>query len=281
MTGLRPVSFKKGRASAPRLSPKREPGRTSDRFWTEEEEAILRKYFPIGGVPAAGAHLPNRSKTSIYGQAYKLGLKREGRATRQNIIVAALGLDDALRARWPEMTEKGDVRKLAEELNVPRWWLSQRARQLGLTVAHKKEPPWTAAEEALMRKAPLHNPDRCSEIFREHGFNRSPTSICVKAKRMSLSRRATRTTFSGTSAAKVLGLNNKTITEYCIAGIIKATRRGTKRLPQQGGDTWDIEPHDLRAFVLDNLASFDIRKVEKIAFVELLARCPRCEEKGR
>ena len=39
---------------------------------------------------------------------------------------------------------------------------------------------------------------------------------------------------------------------------------------------WDIEPERLRAFVIDNLARIDIRKVDKVAFVDLLTRCPEC-----
>ncbi len=53
-------------------------------------------------------------------------------------------------------------------------------------------------------------------------------------------------------------------------GDIVVGRRGSKRLVQQGGDAWAIEPAELRRFVLDNLDRLDIRKVEKFAFVALL-----------
>ena len=280
-TGLRPVSFKKGRASAPRLSPKREPGKTHERYWTETENEVLRQYFPQGGMPAAGAHLPNRSRSSIYAQAHKLGLTRSGQPQTREPVAAPADIDDTLRARWPLLEGRGAVNDLAAELGLPRWWISHRARKLELTVAHKKEPPWTEAEKALLAKVPVHDPDRCAEIFREHGFSRSPTAIRVHSKRNGIFARNSRATFSGTGAAKLLGMDNKTVTTWCVAGEMKATRRGSRRLPQQGGDIWDIQPHDLRQFIMENLARIDIRKVEKIAFVELLARCPRCEEKGR
>ena len=38
--------------------------------------------------------------------------------------------------------------------------------------------------------------------------------------------------------------------------------------------------NDLREFILENLARIDIRKVEKVSFCELLARCPHCEEES-
>jgi hypothetical protein len=276
MTGLRAVSFKKGRESAPRLTPKRAPGRTSDRYWTEEENEILRQYYPQGGMPAAGAHLPNRSAPSIYVQANHLGLRPSGQKER-TAIDAPADIDDMLRARWPELKGKGAVNELAAELGLPRWWVSKRARKLELTTAHQKEPNWTAAEDDLMRKAPLHDLDRCAAMFREHGFKRSPTAIGVRAKRFQISRRGARQTLSAGQVAKILGLDNKTTTAWCVAGELKATRRGSKRLPQQGGDVWDVQPHDLREFILENLARIDIRKVDKVSFCDLLARCRQCE----
>jgi DNA helicase HerA-like ATPase len=81
-------------------------------------------------------------------------------------------------------------------------------------------------------------------------------------------------------AAKLLGMDNKTICTWCIAGDLKATKRGTKRLVQQGGDTWSIQPADLRAFVIDNLERIDIRKVEKFSFVALIADGTGAKDKG-
>lgn len=280
MSELRPVSFRKGREHAPRLIAPRVPGKHSDRFWTEEENEILRKHYPNGGLPAAGVHLPKRSRSAIYRQAGLLGLRREGRQAMRAAVPVPADIDETIRTRWPELHVRGAVAALAAELDVPRWWLSQRARKLGLTVAHKKEPPWTAAEDALMRKSPLHDLDRSAEIFAEHGFRRSATAIGVRAKRLALSRRATRETLSATQAAGLLGLYSKTVTAWCIAGDLRATRRGSKRLPQQGGDVWDVQPADLRAFIIENLARIDIRKVEKVSFVDLLTRCPHCEGKN-
>jgi hypothetical protein len=37
------------------------------------------------------------------------------------------------------------------------------------------------------------------------------------------------------------------------------------------GSRWIIEPADLRRFMLDNLNRIDLRKVEKFAFVQLIA----------
>ena len=75
MSGLRPVSFKKGRKFLPRLSTPYVPGRHAKRYWTDEENQILREHYPTKGFPFCASRLENRSKLSIYQQANKLGLK--------------------------------------------------------------------------------------------------------------------------------------------------------------------------------------------------------------
>jgi hypothetical protein len=180
-------------------------------------------------------------------------------------------LDDRIRAAWPELKGRGAVARLAAELGLRRWWLSKRARSLGLTtVPHRKEPLWSAAEDELMTKVPLHDPDAAAKIFRAHGFRRSPTAIIVRATRLGLSRRY-RETFSATAAAEVLGMDAKTISTWCVEGAITAGRRDDNRLPQQGGSRWEIKRDDLRRFVLANLERIDIRRVEMFAFVDLIA----------
>jgi len=121
----------------------------------------------------------------------------------------------------------------------------------------------------MMAKVPLHNPDRCAEIFRDHGFKRSPTAIVVRAKRIGLSRRFNEG-FSARQAAKILGVDDKTLTASCISGELKATKRADSRLPQQGGSRWIIDPADLRRFVIEKLEWIDFRKVDKFELVHLL-----------
>lgn len=270
MTGLTPVSFKKGRASEPRLSPRYVPGRRHERFWTDEEKAVLLEHFPKSGAKACQARLPSRTITTIYQQAYKLGLKAPNAPEARERHAYGPEMDERIRAAWPELKGRGAVIGLADRLGVPRWWLSKQAARLGLSKPHSKEPRWTEAEDALMTKVPLHDPHRAALIFREHGYSRTATAIVVRAKRLDLSRR-THETLSARGAARILGVDDKTVTTWCIAGDIKAGRRGSKRLVQQGGDAWAIEPADLRRFIIDHIERIDIRKVEKFAFVALIA----------
>lgn len=272
---LTPVSFRKRREHRPRLSQPYVPGRRAKRFWTEEENEILRAHYPAGGVAACAVRLPQHHSSfhSIYQQANKLGLRRIGVSRNRTPLDFGPDMDERIRAGWAQMDGKkrGALNALADALGVPRWWLGKRMVKLGLDVTpHRKEPPWTAAEEALMGRVPLHDLDRSAAIFREHGFHRTAIAIGVKAKRMALSRRATHTTLSAVAAAGIAGFDPKNLGTMIHRGEIAAVRRDDRRLPQQGGSRWMIEKDELRRFIVANLERIDLRKVDKFAFVDLL-----------
>lgn len=271
---LKPVSFSKPRGHDPRISAPYVPGRRDKRFWTDDENDIIRKYFPDGGAAACLSRLgEHRTLPGLYGQAKKLGVKSNGMTLDRKRHRTSPELDEKIRNGWEEMKagSKGAVNDLADQLAIPRWWLTKRLTHLGLTTRHKKEPPWTAAEDELMKTAPLHQPDKAAKMFREHGFSRSPTAIVVRAKRLSLSRRASREELSATGAARLLGVDGKTITRLVLSGDLPATKREDLRRAQQGGSAWDIKPADLRKWILDNLEVVDLRKVDKVPFVLLIA----------
>ena len=271
---LRAVSLSKAKPHEPRISAPRVPGRHDARFWTEAELDVLRRYYPEGGASSCLVHLPpHRTPSGVYGQAKKMGLATSTQAPHRGRYEASPDMDEKIRAEWQQLDgrKRGEVNALADKLGVPRWWLSGRARKLGLTIAHKKEPPWTAAEDALMSRIPLHDPDKCAEIFRQHGFARSPTAIVVRAKRINLSRRASRKELSAGRAAAILGVDSKTVTRMILDGMLPAQKRSDKRRVQQGGSAWEIKPADLRRFIIDRLEMVDLRKVDKFEFVALIA----------
>jgi hypothetical protein len=156
-----------------------------------------------------------------------------GGGPRQSID-APDNIDDIIRREWALLDGKkrGAVNQLADRLELPRWWVTKRATKLGLVLPHKKEPPWTNAELALLPKVPLHSPEVCARVFREHGFRRSPTAIVVKATRMQLSRRF-HEALSAHEVAVILGIDSKTAACLCVSGELNAQRRKDRRLPQQ------------------------------------------------
>lgn len=269
MNAITPVSFSKGRAYEPRLSTPYVPGRRAERYWNEIEKDIVRQYYPDGGLAACQAHLPGRSRSGIQGMAHTLGVASNWQHKPRVKLIIPDGIDERIRAEWPLLKGRGAVNALADKLQVERWWLSKRALKLELAMPYKKEPPWTEAELAMLKKVPLHDPHKAAQIFHQHGYSRTPAAIMVKAKRLNISRRYN-CGLSGTAFARILGIDNKTTTSWCIAGDLKASRRGTLRRPQQGGDVWEISRADARRFILANLERIDIRKVEKFAFIDLL-----------
>jgi hypothetical protein len=278
MSELARVSFRKPVQHEPRLSTPYEPGKRDKRYWTEAEDAVIRKYYPIGGNAACLSHLDaHRTPSGVYQRARDLGLTApKGMADykgKMGRIVAPPGFEDALRAFYEngDGRKKGECDAFADGWKLPRWWVGKLAVKLGLVIPHKKEPSWTAAEDALMAKVPLHDPDKCARIFREHGFSRTPTALTVRAKRLNISRRYS-ATLSATAVARILGIDIKGVTREILAGDLAAVKRPTQRRPQQGGDPWSIERAELRRYIIEQLGRIDFRKVDKFAFVDILVR---------
>jgi hypothetical protein len=270
MTELTAVKFGTGIAHRPRLSKPYVPGAPRhERYWSDAEKQVLADHLAAKGVDYCLALLPKRTRLSLYQTAHKLGIKIVPRVAARRDW-KAIDFDDRLIAAWPGMARKGALGAFAKTIGVPRWLVSRRATRLGLTRPREKEPPWSPAELALMKRVPLNNPHHCAQIFRDHGYRRTETAIVIKAKRLNLSRRD-RSVYSATRAAAVLGIDGHAITDWIEAGHLKAARRETKRLPQQGGHPWIIAPAELRRFIVDNVELIDLRKVEKFEFVALLA----------
>lgn len=149
-------------------------------------------------------------------------------------------MDARIREEWALLDgkKKGAVQGLATRLGVPRDFVTRRATAMGLVIPNfRKEPNWTAAEDELMRQVPLHDPEKASRIFREHGFPRSASAIIVRAKRLELSRRDTREQLSATKAAKILGVDAKWNTSWILSGDLVAKKRDDNRTAQQGGSS--------------------------------------------
>lgn len=276
MTELERVSFRKPVQHKPRLSKPYDPSVRHTRFWTDDEKAIVKRYYADGGSAACLVHLgPHRTPSGVYQTAAKLGLTSPHGATDykgdDGKVAVPEGFDEALRVFYQQGNGKkrGECNAFADRWKLPRWWVTKRAIKLRLTMPHKKEPPWTAAELKLLEQVPLHDLDRCVKIFRQNGFARSATAIDVKSVRMRLFKRDT-APLSATSVSKILGVDGKTITREILQGDLKAVKRPSKRLPQQGGDPWAIERPELKRYIVEHLERVDLRKVDKFAFVDVL-----------
>jgi hypothetical protein len=240
-------------------------------FWTAREEKLLREHYPLGGLSACMAALPNRSSLSIYQRANALKLKSpKSSDVPRNAWEASPVIDEQIRRGYQNGIDKGAINDLAKRVGRPRWWVSQRARKLGLVSPRFKEPQWSDAEVALIEKNAHKHPETLRKILLRHGYKRTATSVVVKLKRLG-AERSDPDHYTAKGLAQCFGVDPATVSSWCEHGWLCATRRGTDRTPQQGGDMWWIRHKDVRRFVIENAARVDLRKVDKFWFIDLLA----------
>jgi hypothetical protein len=163
----------------------------------------------------------------------------------------------------------GAVASLAKRVRRPRWWISRRAVDLGLVLAHKKEPNWSDAELRILRQHARFAPGEIQRRLKARGFHRSLTGIVLKRKRLQLTS-SHLDGYSATGLAACMGIDGHAVTTWIERGWLTARGRGTARTPQQGGDSFWIEPRDVRRFVLEYLEIIDLAKVDKTWFVDLV-----------
>lgn len=241
------------------------------RFWTAKEETLLRQNYPRGGLALAVAVLPHRDEGAIYQRAAKLGLRspRAGQFRSERYQGSAF-IDEMIRRTYQGTPRKNMVADLARVINRPRWWVGKRATYMGLKAPRTKEPAWTPAEIDIATRLAARRPENIRKALVRAGFTRSETSIVVKLKRLGISR-VDPDNYTARGLATALGVDSKTITRWIDKGWLKATRRGTARVEVQGGDEWAIKTRDIRRFVTENASVVDLRKVDGVWFIEMLA----------
>jgi hypothetical protein len=242
------------------------------RFWTGREELILRNTYPAKGLPGCIAALPGRSATSIYQRAGKLGLisPRTNPSVPRERWATSDAIDAVIRRAYHTTPTKGDIQRVARTVGRPRWWVSKRASKLGLVTPRFKASPWTEAECELIAGMAHRHPATIRRALARAGFDRTETAISVQLKRLGASTEDP-DHFTARGLATVMGVDSKMVTTWILKGWLKAKRRGTDRVAAQGGDEWWIHQRDVRAFVIDNVAAVDLRKIDKFWFVDLLA----------
>ena len=165
---------------------------------------------------------------------------------------------------------RGKVKAFSERHGIPRHQIRNRALKLGVAVSITRSPEWTEVECDLLEKHYFKAPGSIRNIFYRAGFNRSETSIMVKRKRMKLFV-GLADVYSASSLASIMGTDVKAVTRWVSLGYLKASKKGTNRTPQQGGDSFLIYHKNVREFIIDNVAIVDTRKIDKYWLVDLLA----------
>lgn len=146
--------------------------------------------------------------------------------------------------------------------SFPIWVIRRRAKELRLT--RIKEPRWTPRDEEFVR---AHIGTRPWPKMAKR-LGRTVVAVKLHTKRMGL--RKTRIGLTANSAARLLGCDIHVVTRWIRKGWLPAVRRGTDRRPNQGGDAWFISPLHLRRVVIEHPEEVDLRRVDKLWFIDLL-----------
>lgn len=185
----------------------------------------------------------------------------------------------AAYARFTAGHERGAIRQCAQKLRVPRWWVTRRAKTLGL--ARVKELPWSEAELAILRENRHYSPPKIRQFLKALGFERSEYGILLKRKRLKLTTRNGADGYTGRSLAAVLNIDSHSVSRWIKTGLLAAGLRCTARRQAQGGDWYWIKMAEFRRFVFANPELIDVRKVDGPWFIEMLrgeAGNSDCEE---
>lgn len=250
-----------------------EPRKGVKRFWTGREEGLLREHYPRHGLNGCLLALPGRSATSIYQHARILGLVGPGGRVgfAQARWTTSEAIDAVITRAYQAAPSRNGITRCAHAVGRPRWWVSRRAGQLGLVAPRFKEPPWSQEELAVVSDMADHSTGNIRKALKRRGFSRTETAIIVKLKRLRISRASNDPNlFTGRSLAMVMGVGEKAVIRWIEKGWLKAKAVGQARPDRACGAHWEIRRRDVRAFVIDNVAAVDLRKVDKFWFVDLL-----------
>jgi hypothetical protein len=154
----------------------------------------------------------------------------------------------------------------ARKIGWPAWKVHRRAIALG--IARTKEAPWSADELAILSRYGWMCDDKLSDRLKSAGFHRTATAVHLKKKRMHIRRNGD--WYSATQLAEAFGEDSHKIIKWIRAGLLRGVRRGTDRTEQQGGDTHLILHRDVREFALAHPDEYELAKVEKRWFLELV-----------
>ncbi len=183
-------------------------------------------------------------------------------------------IDDLIREAYLRlrMGDRSSLKALSGQLGWTRGAVCKRGAELGL--ARVKERIWSEREERVLAKFGHLAPSGIQRKLAEAGFARSVTAIQVKVNRNRI--KSNLDGYSACQLADALGVEVKKVLRWIQQGVLKAERRGTDRLPQQGGDIWWISDAGVRRFVLRYPGEIDLARVEKIWFLSLLTNGKLC-----
>lgn len=243
---------------------------TKPKPWTPEETEIVRINYPKGGAILCLKHLRGRTHDAVKFKARSLRVKAPTYIREKRGRWASTETIDAqIRRVYGSTPTKDSVRDLASRVMRPRWWVAKRAAQLGVSVL-PHEPRWSKFELMILDINVHKSIAKIQQQLKKSGYHRSVASISSKRSKLDLISRNGDGVYNGNQLAGLMGVHPSTVTKKWI-------RRGMLRAKAQDNG-FEIRDVDVREFVINFTGEFDIRRVDKFWFVDMLA-CPIKERK--
>lgn len=168
--------------------------------------------------------------------------------------------------KFREYNNRKAITLAARRIGWPRHAVLKRARKLGL--ARTKEAPWSDREMELIAKYGYLSAEKLAEKLKAQGFKRSATAVHLKLKRERI--KSNGDWYSATKLAHAFGCDVHSVRRWILSKALSAEKRGTERCEAQGGDMWLIRHEDVKRFVLAYPDEYDLAKVEKYWFLDLI-----------
>lgn len=178
-------------------------------------------------------------------------------------------IDLAIRKMYQSTPYLGQVKDFCHRHDIPRHQVRRWALRIGVATSTRRAPAWSDREMDLLEENYFRSTLAIRKILRKENFIRSETSIMSKRKRMGLRVAGGGDAYSAQSLAEIMGIDGKVVMRWINRGWLKAEKKGTERV--HGGDITIIEHGDVRAFIVENVAVVDIRKIDKFWLIDLLA----------
>lgn len=188
--------------------------------WTEQEDALLHKYYPALGWKGVIRHwpkdIPERTVAAIHRRASTIGLSQKREYDPK--------IDRVLRECYADGIT-APVKRAAEILNIGIKRAQHRARILGLSVRQQPLMKWSEFEIAMLEKHPELSAVSMSKRLTKAGYSRTPQAIVQYRGKTGLS--GIGDYMSPAEVGKLLGgFDNSAVISWIRKGLLKAKMRG-------------------------------------------------------
>lgn len=236
--------------------------------WLTTELAILRQHYGTG-AKAVQALLPHRTLSCIRAKAASERIKGNRNTTLGHrwarVYPPSEALDNAIREGYIHASAKGDVKRLAQRIGRPAWWVQKRAAALGVTRTNRTRLDcWRSEELAIVEKYAVAKIEVIAAKLRQAGYRRTPTAVGLVLKRRQIER-ADPDVWSATELGPLFGVDPNTVADW-----IKRRGLVAKKWGSGATNRYMVHRRELRRWIQRNPAYVDLRRVDAVWFWEVM-----------